>query len=256
MNVAPSRTHIKRRIDEYIWRDESLPLTRLRHTLEETFLPLGQVAILGGLIRDIARGGVKAFKSDVDLVIAASPSQVQLLAGKLRATPNRFGGFSILTAQWKIDFWALRNTWAHKAGHVRIISMRDVIKCTFFTYDAIAYDIAERRLYAHEHYVADLLSRRLEINLEPNPSLDGNMVRTIRRMLGHDLSAGPTLKRFIGAHLTPSMYDHVIIIEKKLHGFSFAELYDDSEELKEALLNPVRRRPAASTAQLVLPMRL
>lgn len=254
MNTAPSRTHIKRRVEDYLFREKSLPLERLRQTLTTKFLPLGRVAVLGGLVRDIARRGPAGFKSDVDLVIAASPTRVAKLARDLEASENRFGGYSMSTPHWKIDFWALRNTWAHKQGHVHILHMEDVIKCTFFTYDAIAYDISERQIYAHEDYVADLLTGRLEINLLPNPSTQGNLVRAVRRMLAHNLRAGPILRQFLDAHLTESAFTHIVTKELELYGNSHAVLYPDVEVLREALFFLNARERGSSRDQLSLPL--
>jgi len=253
MNTAPSRTHIKRRVEDYLLREKSLPLERLRQTLAEWFLPLGRVAVLGGLVRDIARRGPAGFKSDVDLVIAAAPTRVAKLAGELNAKQNRFGGFSLMTPHWKIDFWALRNTWAHKQGHVHILQMPDIIRCTFFTYDAIAYDISEREIYAHQDYVSDLLSRRLEINLLPNPSIEGNLVRAVRRLLAYDLRPGPVLSNFLDAHLTASAFTHVVLKESELYGNSYAAAYRDSDTLKKALLFSNARERGTARDQLSLP---
>jgi hypothetical protein len=45
-------------------------------------------------VRDLARVGKQGFRSDVDLVIGAPVADVQALAARLSARPNRFGGYT------------------------------------------------------------------------------------------------------------------------------------------------------------------
>ena len=56
MQPAETLPKLKRRIDDYL-REDALPIRRLREILATRFQPLGPVAIIGGLVRDIARRG-------------------------------------------------------------------------------------------------------------------------------------------------------------------------------------------------------
>ena len=87
----------------------------LRSFLERELRPLGDAAVMGGLVRDFARGGREAFASDVDIVIDARAGAVSDLAGRLSAQANRFGGFGCRVGPWRVDFWALETTWAVRA---------------------------------------------------------------------------------------------------------------------------------------------
>jgi hypothetical protein len=211
-------------------------------------LELGPTVILGGLVRDIAAEGVDGFRSDVDLVIDAPPIAVAKLANRLRAVENRFGGFGVSLPSWKIDFWALRNTWAHRAGYVRVRVLADVTKCTFFTMDAIAYDLEARRLYTRPEYIRDVHKRMLEINLLPNPSVEGNLVRTVRRCLSKDLLLGQQLREFVETELNETTYSYIVATELRLYGHSFAQRYGSAGQLEEALIYPTARNASGVKA--------
>jgi len=255
-SITPSRTHIKRRVDDYLWRGDELPIRRLRELLDSQFLPFGEVAIIGGLVRDIARSGPRGFRSDVDLVLNASPKAVERIAARLGAKRNRFGGFGLITPLWKIDFWALRNTWAHQEGYASIRSLNDLLKSTFFNIDAIIYIINSRQLVADEKYILQLLSGCLEINLLPNPSIDGNLVRSVRRLLGWNMRPGLRLTDFLEENLTARMFEHVKVTEWELYRYSYAAQYDTKDDLLAALRTPSIRhgKLSGSALQYQLPL--
>ena len=76
MIIARDERVLKRRVDDYLWRDKSKTVQALRQTLIEEFGDFEKVSIFGGMIRDIARGGKRGFRSDIDLVIDAPAAQV------------------------------------------------------------------------------------------------------------------------------------------------------------------------------------
>ncbi|WP_216076156.1 hypothetical protein, partial [Acinetobacter baumannii] len=61
--------------------------------------------------------------------------------------------------------------------------LEDVLLGTFFDWDAIAYDLWERKLICSDDYLERIRAKRLDINLQPNPSPMGNLVRAIRRLV-------------------------------------------------------------------------
>ena len=244
--ISPSRTHLKRRIDDYLWRSDEMPIQRLRNILSNYFLPHGDVAIIGGLIRDLARRGPSGFKSDIDLVIDSSPRSVERIARQLGATKNRFGGFGLRTPLWKIDFWALRNTWAHRHGYAKITSLGDLTNSTFFNIDAVIYIINSRELIAKECYVGELLSRKLEINLLPNPSVEGNALRAVRRLLAWNMRPGVILSNFLKDEVSDRVFRYIVDTEVSLYGFSYASRYEDRNMLLDGLLNWKFRTPLNS----------
>lgn len=242
MTLSVSTKHIKRRIDDYVWYDKSQPLRELRQLLRTNFLEEGEVAIIGGMVRDIAMSGATSFSSDVDLVLNIAPKRVDELAASLKATPNRFGGYGIRFPRWKVDFWALRNTWAHTQGHVKVRELSDLTKTTFFNVDAVIYTLNTRQIIAKDHYIERALARNLEVNLLPNPSIDGNLVRTVRRALRWNYTLGSNLRKFVSDNLNEVMFDHIVRTENKLYGFSYADLHDDYIGLLDALFDGRKRK--------------
>jgi hypothetical protein len=255
MRVAEGFPQLKRRVDDYIWREPGTPIQRLREILDAHFMAFTSVAIVGGLVRDIARRGKVGFKSDIDLVIAADTAQVSALARKLNATPNRFGGYASHHPHWKIDFWALETTWAATNGHADVHNVQDVLNTTFFDCDAVCYEIKSRKLYAREDYLHRLEDRVIDINLLPNPSIEGNLLRAIRRILMWGYHPGPRLHQFISEYLTDTSLASLAETEERVFTNIVVGAFDRSEKLKSILFsdNPKSLFNTAVGKQLMLP---
>ncbi|KAB2518560.1 hypothetical protein F8N49_21820 [Pseudomonas sp. GXM4] len=202
----------------------------LQAVLKSNFRSFDRVAVIGGLVRDFAREGRTGFRSDVDLVIHDSKEEVALLAEKLKATPNRFGGYGYKSGPWKIDFWALETTWAKK--HVPMQTLEDVLLGTFFDWDAVAYDLWERKLICHDDYLERLRTKKLEINLRPNPSPMGNLVRAIRRLVLWQLVPGERLTCFIDEYLDEDALRYLQKKEEELFSYCVSSRWKTVEEAK------------------------
>jgi hypothetical protein len=205
----------------------------LQAALDSNFRAFDRVAVIGGLVRDFAREGRAGFRSDVDLVIDDSKEKVALLAEKLSATPNRFGGYGYKSGPWKIDFWALETTWARK--HVPMRRLEDVLLGTFFDWDSAAYDLWERKLICQDDYLERIRANQLDINLQPNPSPMGNLVRAIRRLVLWQVSPGEKLMCFIDEHLDESALRYVQEKEIELFPYSVSTNWKTAEEAKLSL---------------------
>lgn len=236
MTTAETLPKLKRRIDDYLWREDGLPMQRLREILEAKFEPLGPVAIIGGLVRDIARKGKVGFRSDIDLVIDAEPACVAALAAKLGATPNRFGGFSSIHPHWKVDFWSLPNTWASAVGLVPTDTLADLVHTTFFDCDAICYEVQNRKIHALPGYLDRLAQRTIDVNLLPNPSIDGNLLRAARRVLLWRFRPGPGLRAFIARELNEESFDRIVATEKSIYQNDVIGTFSGPRQLANALL--------------------
>jgi hypothetical protein len=141
----------------------------------------GELAVVGGLVRDLWLGGVRKFRSDVDFVIhPRSLAKFDAMMAEEGATLNRFGGYRLSLERWKIDIWPLQRTWAAMAGHRRVESFEDLLGVTFFNWDAAVYSLTEGKLLTPRRYFHNLGARTLSINLEPNPNPLGNAVRALR----------------------------------------------------------------------------
>jgi len=236
--VTPAETlpKLKRRIDDYLWREDGLPIQRLREILATKFEPLGPIAIIGGLVRDIARKGKVGFRSDIDLVIDAEPLRVAALAARLDATPNRFGGFASVHPHWKVDFWSLPNTWASAVGLVRTNTLANLVDTTFFDCDAICYEVQKRKVHALPGYLERLAERTIDVNLLPNPSIDGNLLRAARRILLWHFRPGPGLRAFIERELNEESFDRIVATEQTIYSNDVLGTFSGPRPLAEALL--------------------
>lgn len=250
MSVAPDIRTLKRRLDRFFWDNDTSEAVRLRALLKENFGHFKQVGIVGGLVRDFARGGRGAFKSDVDLVIVADAVEVERTARNLGAHPNRFGGFGYYMEPWHIDFWALSRTWAAVQGHASVGDLRDVTRCVFFDWDAIAYDIGSRRVLCERLYLDRIRDRRLEISLRANPSIMGNLLRAVRRIIRWDVEPGPQLRLFLEEHLNATSFSDLRDTEQRKHSDHVFMEYHDVVQLRWALFHPEARQP--SREQLAL----
>lgn len=223
--------------------------------LKEYFLPFDRLAVIGGMVRDLARAGKRGFKSDIDLVIDAPVEDVERLAARLRATPNRFGGYSYATDRWRVDFWALRSTWAFREGYAKVDRLEDLTGCTFFDWDAVLYDVHLRQVVCDTDYLDRLRTGKIEINLLPTPSINGNLLRAVRRVLLWDLEPGPRLHSFIMQHLNEASFKEIARTDRALHKHSFISDFAGVEPLREHIGNRERRKELATyyARQLELP---
>ena len=253
MSIAPDLRTLKRRLDRFVWENSSTEAVLLRDLLKEHFEPFERVGIIGGLVRDFARGGRSAFKSDLDLVVEGDRKDVARLAQKVGARGNRFGGFGFAAGPWKIDFWALEDTWAAAQGHVAVERLDDVVYCTFFDWDAIVYDLRSRRLSCEESYLERLHSQRLDIGLRSNPGELGNLLRAARRILGWRLEAGPGLRIFVEERLDDAAFHAIIASERRKYANTILAAFVDASQLRAALLSS-RPPVAGCNQQMDLPL--
>lgn len=251
MPAAPNLSALKSRLDRYFWANKSAEMAHLQATFATHFRTFDRVAVIGGLARDFARQGRSGFRSDVDLVIDGPADEVARLAERLRATPNRFGGYSFKDEPWKIDFWALETTWGRQ--HVSVQKLEDVVSCTFFDWDAIAYDLWKKKLICTEGYLERISQRRLDINLRPNPSPQGNLVRAIRRLVLWHLHPGPQLRDFIEEHLDEAALHFVQAKEKELFSHQVSTCWNSVGAARRALFSGENRESPKQLELLSLP---
>lgn len=235
MSIAPNQYALKKRLDRYFWYNNTTEMQQLKRILKHNFRGLGRVAVIGGLVRDFAREGRSGFHSDVDLVIDAPKHEVTQLALDLNAVPNRFGGYGYQDGLWKIDFWALETTWGKK--HVSVNSLEDVIESTFFDWDAIAYDLWERKVICKDDYLDKIKKRKMEINLLPNPSPMGNLVRAVRRLVLWHVEPGPELRDFIDKHLDEVALSYIKDKESELYSFKVSKQWRSADEAKNFIFS-------------------
>jgi hypothetical protein len=233
--IATERRIVKRRMDEYLWWEKSAANVRLRSVLRKHFLDFDRVAIVGGMVRDIARAGKRGFHSDIDLVVEAPAEAVTELAIRNGARRNQFGGYSFSEDGWKLDFWALETTWAAREGHVQVRSLEDITQCTFFDWDAILYDLKARKVICSESYLDRVHRKTMDISLLANPSYLGNLYRAVHRILAWDLQPGPKLTAFIDEHLDDDGFQSIVQEESKRCKRAFLNSFGDARTLHRYL---------------------
>jgi hypothetical protein len=255
MILVRSERLLKRRVEDYLWRDKSKTVSALRHILTYEFGDFDRVSIFGGMIRDIARNGKRGFRSDVDIVVDAPAEHVRDLANRLAARPNTFGGYGYKSARWDIDFWALETTWAHTQGHIRVSRIDDLLEGTFFDWDSVYYDLKSRKLRAQDGYLERIKSRTLGVNLICTPSRIGNAARAVRRILLWDLRPSALLIEFLEHVLARDGLEAIIAYEIRKYGQSICSNYTSRHELIDALTSGTAdvRFTAGSPRQLELP---
>lgn len=204
---------------------------------------IGEVTVIGGLVRDLAFYGPEERPvSDIDLVVRGLPSALQTFAESSGATPNKFGGYGLHTAAFKADFWSLSSTWAKRAGHVSMRKPTDLVKCTFFDWDAIVYSIQTKKITAIPGYLSRLHGRVLDLNLEPNPSIKGNLVRALRRVMMWDVRPGPRLRRFIDGAVCEHNWAELAVAESQaFHTTYLSQFRSAREYYRDVLRNPAFR---------------
>ncbi|MFN4175250.1 MAG: hypothetical protein ACK4HV_09130 [Parachlamydiaceae bacterium] len=190
-------------------------MTELHQDILSQLEKVGDVYVVGGIVRDLAFYGANERPiSDIDFVITGRVRALDTLATRLGATRNRFGGYGLKRGGYKIDFWSLHNTWAKVNRHVRVNSAKDLVKTTFFDWDAVVYGVSTREIYAMPGYIDRLNKRILDINLEENPSIQGNLVRALRRLVMWDAKPGRKLNVFLSNYLDQANWPALISAEK------------------------------------------
>lgn len=140
---------------------------------------LGEVAIIGGLIRDLALNRHHRHKSDIDLVTEFSDQILEqfLIENKASFIKNKFGGYRVALKDWDLDIWSLDKTWAFSQNLVQDISFKGLLKTTFFNWDAIIYLVNLDQLIFDEQYFENINRRILSFNLPHNPNTEGTLRR-------------------------------------------------------------------------------
>lgn len=229
-DIANSRSQIEQRAKRFFAPNS----VRTKEVHERIFTPLsqcGDVYVIGGALRDLAFFGAdRRPTSDIDIVVTGSSSDVDRIARNLQATQNRFGGYGIKSGGMKVDFWAFENTWAKVHRQAEIKKVDDLLKSTFFDWDAILYNVFDKKIIAKPNYVDIMRGRVIEINLLSNPSPHGNLVRALRRLVMYDLRPGKRLKWFVNDGLRRYDWQRIVDTEKGAYHNSFLDQFESARD--------------------------
>lgn len=177
---------------------------------------LGRPALVGGAIRDLARGGRKAFSSDLDFVILSGSHHrfaEQMSAAK--AVANKFGGYRLQLLHWQVDVWHIHDTWARTNGHRSVEQPEDLLECTFFDWDSVLFDVMRRRVIMHDDYLDRMHSNVLDIRLEANPNPRGALIRALRRAALWNVRFGPRLSEFARRQMSSAQWADLVRVDSR-----------------------------------------
>ena len=236
--VAATKDVLRKRVRRLLRldRDED-DQSELRTRILPFLQSLGEVALIGGAIRDLARAGRGGFASDLDFVVhGSSGSKFRETIGATTSKPNRFGGYALKFYHWKVDVWHLEDTWARTAGLRRVEQLSDLLRCTFFDWDAVVYDLRSGQLTFDEGYLLRLKAGVMDVRLAENPNPGGSLVRALRRAALWGVRFGPHLSDFSSRYLSALDWDDLVKTDRAAFG-SPVLAHLDREELMRRLLS-------------------
>jgi hypothetical protein len=215
--VAPDRAALRKRLTGFVDK-ELVDLPPFRN-LTEVAQSFGPIAIFGGLIRDIALGRSRNFSSDVDVVLKDMPVAVlERQLARYDAVRNSFGGFRVQFGRWLFDLWTFETTWAFDKGLVDGRELADLLRTTFFNWDAALFEVTTRELLVAPNYFADLKARFLAIKLRQTPNELSAAVRTLRLMAEGGVSLSPDLAAFLHSQIMAHGIDEMTAADAKRVG--------------------------------------
>jgi hypothetical protein len=194
--VATDSPSLRKRVIRFVSKE--LAVLPPYQTLTAAARSFGPMMIFGGLIRDLALGHSRDFSSDVDVVLKGMPLEVlgrQLAPYKPER--NAFGGFRVQFGRWGLDLWTFETTWAFANGLVQGIQREDLLRTTFFNWDAVLFEVDHEELNARPSNFAELEARLLAINLRTTPNELGATVRALRLIAEGRVSVAQDLAAFL-----------------------------------------------------------
>lgn len=242
-----TRIRLKRRVDAFF-----ASRTEGRGEVAEfaaSLGDLGRAVVIGGMLRDLCLSGPRGFRSDVDFVVhPGSLAEYDRFIGCLGGKPNRFGGHSIQLSHWKVEVWPLQRTWAAVHGHVAVNRVEDLLDVTFFDWDAILYEVSEKRLIASDAYYDRVVKLVIDMNLEPNPNPLGNAVRALRYAYRWNAHLGERLALHLCRQVSEAGWSKLVAYERS----SFFDVRLDAVD-GEAVTKCLRRYDRAGSGAMRLP---
>lgn len=201
-----------------------------------------RVAIFGGMLRDIAYGGNKWFSSDVDIVVDASERELAHMMSGYLYEKNKFGGYRVYRKKWLMDVWPLGKTWAFVQKGIENPVFDDLIGTTFFNWDAIVYDVNNRKVICGEKYFDDLKSHYLDINYIQNPNIMGAMTRALRYLVAYDAQLSPRLAIYVRENV--QVYGKSTLVEYEVESYKKHVLNESMvDEIMEGIKESTKGLP-------------
>ena len=212
VSAAKNKTELKKRMLRFFSEESSRKdvLIELKPLLEK-----GEVLAFGGVVRDIALYGGKAFSSDLDLIYTGDKIFFKNTL-KNKAQKNKFGGYRLKTGEWDTDIWHIEDTWAFAHKKACYNNELSLLNTTITNWDAILYSINKNRILCKKNYFKDLSSGYLDLVLEENPNTFGAMIRILRCLILKDASEfSPSIIKFLNRNFQKYSIDQILNQESK-----------------------------------------
>ena len=234
VEVAATRDVLRKRVRRLLRLDhDNDDPSELRTSVVPFLQSLGEVALIGGAIRDLARAGRGGFASDLDFVVHGSSRAVfHKSMAAMKSAPNRFGGYGLKFHQWKVDVWHLEDTWARTAGLRRVDNISDLLQCTFFDWDSVVFDLKTGQLIFDDTYLVRLESGVMDVCLEDNPNPSGSLVRALRRAALWKVRFGPRLSLFSKHYLRTLDWDDLVKRDRSAFGHAVLAYLDRADIMR------------------------
>ena len=145
-------------------------------------IPMGELYLFGGVLRDLALSGQKGFTSDIDLVVDGDWAHLVRYLMAVGFTRNRFGGFRRDVDGRPVDIWNSRETWAIREGLIHYRGIESLTKTTILNWDAILMNWRTRKIICHPDYFRQIKDGEMDVVLVENPNPLGAVVRAFRHL--------------------------------------------------------------------------
>lgn len=122
------------------------------------------LVLFGGAVRDIVDG---IAPRDYDFVVNTKSENLEKNLSGLPYKKNSFGGYKLVLSDCALDIWALEDTWAFRASHLKpgIANLKDTV---FLNIDSILVELKYGDVFS-DGYIEALAKNTLDIVLEDNP---------------------------------------------------------------------------------------
>lgn len=161
---------------------------------------MGNVYLIGGVLREIKDNGTIRYLRDIDIVLDTLDENVyKKFINEHTAEKNRFGGYKVQCQDLIVDMWLLQQTWAY-SEHIIKCNPHDYLaklpETVFLNMDSIVYDIRNNKWY-DDRYQEAMRTGVLDVVLEENPFLELNIIRSFVIKKKYDMSFSEKLKGII-----------------------------------------------------------
>ena len=194
---------LRQRVGEFL-----LCRTRRRAALRPVLRQIAEAGarsfLFGGVVRDLAILGPGSDPRDIDVVVERITPALWRVIERHVAKRTRFGGYELSVGRWRVDLWALEDTWAFRAGLVPGPTFEALPRTTFLNVQAAAVEI----LPPHGRPASVLTSgfpdalrdRTIDINLEDNPDPARCVVSALASAWRLGFALAPRLVEYILRH--------------------------------------------------------